>query len=48
MTPAGSAALEAAAPLHVTGVREHLFDQLTAEDVEALGRICTKLAEHLR
>ncbi|MEH3075276.1 MAG: MarR family transcriptional regulator [Quadrisphaera sp.] len=48
MTPAGFAALEAAAPLHVTGVREHLFDQLTAEDVEALGRICTKLAEHLR
>jgi DNA-binding MarR family transcriptional regulator len=48
MTPAGFAALEAAAPLHVTGVREHLFDQLSEEDVAALGRICSLLADHLR
>ncbi|MBC3760408.1 MarR family winged helix-turn-helix transcriptional regulator [Quadrisphaera oryzae] len=48
MTPAGFAALEAAAPLHVTGVREHLFDQLSGSDVEALGRICAQIAEHLR
>lgn len=48
MTPAGFRALEAAAPLHVTGVREHLFDLLSAEDVAALGRICGRVAEHLR
>lgn len=48
MTPAGFRALEAAAPLHVTGVREHLFDLLSPEDVAALGRICGRVAEHLR
>ncbi|PWJ53254.1 transcriptional regulator, MarR family [Quadrisphaera granulorum] len=48
MTPAGFAALEAAAPLHVAGVREHLFDRLSPKDVAALGRICATLAEHLR
>lgn len=48
MTQAGFDALEAAAPLHVAGVREHLFDQLPAGDVAALGRICGRLAEHLR
>lgn len=48
MTPQGFAALEAAAPLHVTGVRQHLFDQLSPEEVAALGRVCAKLADHLR
>ncbi len=34
LTDEGFAALEAAAPVHVEGVRTHLFDQLTPEQVE--------------
>lgn len=48
MTDAGYAALEAAAPLHVTGVRENLFDPLEPEEVAALGRVVARLARHLR
>lgn len=48
MTDAGYAVLEAAAPVHVTGVREHLFDQLTAEEVAVLGRAVHKVTQHLR
>jgi DNA-binding MarR family transcriptional regulator len=39
LTDAGFAALEQAAPGHVTAVREHLFDRLSAEQVEQLGAI---------
>ncbi|MFC4857389.1 MarR family winged helix-turn-helix transcriptional regulator [Actinophytocola glycyrrhizae] len=39
LTDAGFAALDAAAPGHVTEVRERLFDQLTPEQVEQLGEI---------
>lgn len=39
LTEAGYAALEAAAPGHVTEVRKRLFDQLTPEQVEQLGEI---------
>ncbi|HEU5472877.1 MAG TPA: MarR family transcriptional regulator [Actinophytocola sp.] len=39
LTDAGFAALAAAAPGHVTAVRERLFDQLTPEQVSALGEI---------
>jgi len=48
LTDAGFAALEAAAPVHVEGVRTHLFDQLTNEQVRQLGEICTAVADHLR
>lgn len=48
LTAAGLASLEAAAPTHVTGVREHLFDQLDAAQVDALGTICAALRDHLR
>ena len=48
MTDEGYAELVAAAPVHVTGVREHLFDQMTPEEVEALGSAMTKVREHLR
>ncbi|SDQ15997.1 MarR family winged helix-turn-helix transcriptional regulator [Quadrisphaera sp. DSM 44207] len=48
MTDAGYAALEAAAPLHVRGVREHLFDPLEPAEVAALGRALAKVAHHLR
>jgi DNA-binding MarR family transcriptional regulator len=39
LTEKGFAALEAAAPGHVTEVREQLFDKLTPEQVEQLGEI---------
>ncbi|MGH8889657.1 MAG: MarR family winged helix-turn-helix transcriptional regulator [Acidothermaceae bacterium] len=48
LTDAGFAALEAAAPVHVEGVRSHLFDQLTPDQVRQLGEICTAVADHLR
>src|SRR2546423_2239959 len=39
VTDAGFAVLSAAAPRHVAGVRRHLFDQLSAEQVAQLRRI---------
>ncbi|TCP41652.1 MarR family transcriptional regulator [Tamaricihabitans halophyticus] len=39
LTEAGFAALERAAPGHVTAVREYLFDVLTEEQVDVLGQI---------
>lgn len=39
LTDAGFAALEAAAPGHVTAVRERIFDQLAPEQVAQLGEI---------
>jgi DNA-binding MarR family transcriptional regulator len=47
LTGEGFAALEAAAPGHVEGVRTHLFDQLTPDQVSQLGEILGTLAEHL-
>jgi len=47
LTDAGFAALEAAAPVHVEGVRRHLFDQLTPAQVAALGDISRAISEHL-
>ena len=47
LTGAGFAALEAAAPIHVEGVRRHLFDQLDAGQLEALGEISRRLSDHL-
>ncbi len=48
LTDAGFAALEAAAPVHVTGVREHLFDQMDAEDVAVLGAVMDRVRTRLR
>jgi DNA-binding MarR family transcriptional regulator len=48
LTDAGFAALEAAAPRHVEGVRTHLLDPLTPEQVEQLGAICIAIAGGLR
>lgn len=48
MTPDGWKALVAAAPDHVEGVREHLVDQLSAEDFAALGAACQQVADHLQ
>jgi DNA-binding MarR family transcriptional regulator len=48
LTDAGFAALAAAAPGHVEGVRTHLLDPLTAEQVKQLGEISRVIAERLR
>jgi DNA-binding MarR family transcriptional regulator len=40
LTGHGMQVLRAAAPGHVAAVREHLFDQLTPEQVHQLGEIC--------
>jgi DNA-binding MarR family transcriptional regulator len=48
LTDEGFDVLARAAPAHVEGVRSHLFDQLTAEQVHQLGQICEALVEHLR
>ncbi|SHF84108.1 MarR family winged helix-turn-helix transcriptional regulator [Geodermatophilus nigrescens] len=47
LTDEGFAALEAAAPVHVEGVRTHLFDQLTPEQVEAMRDLGETLLRHL-
>ena len=45
LTDAGFAALAAAAPGHVEGVRRHVFDPLTPEQVTQLREISTKLVD---
>jgi DNA-binding MarR family transcriptional regulator len=47
LTDAGMATLRAAAPIHVEGVRAHLFDQLTAEQVAQLRTISDRILAHL-
>ncbi|MGW3607022.1 MarR family winged helix-turn-helix transcriptional regulator [Micromonospora sp. NPDC005161] len=47
LTDAGFATLAAAAPGHVEGVRQHLFDALSPAQVDQLRRISETLAEHL-
>lgn len=45
LTEAGFAALAAAAPGHVEGVRRHVFDPLTPEQVTQLRQISTALVD---
>ena len=47
LTEAGFAALAAAAPGHVEGVRRHLFDQLDPAQVDQLRTISAALLDHL-
>jgi DNA-binding MarR family transcriptional regulator len=47
LTDSGFATLAAAAPAHVAGVRAHLFDQLTAEQVCQLRQIADAIGHHL-
>ncbi|WP_091611789.1 MarR family winged helix-turn-helix transcriptional regulator [Micromonospora mirobrigensis] len=47
LTDDGFAALAAAAPGHVEGVRRHLFDALSPAQVDQLRRISETLAAHL-
>ncbi len=48
VTEQGLDALREHADVHVTGVREHLFDQMTPEEVEVVGRVLDRVAGHLR
>jgi DNA-binding MarR family transcriptional regulator len=47
LTDEGFAALDAAAPAHVEGVRRHLFDLLTPTQVAQFGEICATVSAHL-
>src|SRR3954466_16002003 len=47
LTDAGFPAPEAPAPVHVTGVRTHLFDQLSPQQVENMRDIGETLLRHL-
>jgi DNA-binding MarR family transcriptional regulator len=47
LTDEGFTALEAAAPVHVEGVRTHLFDQLSPAQVAAMRDIGETLLRHL-
>ena len=47
LTPAGMAALQAAAPGHVAEVRAKVFDRLSEEQVAALRDVCETLLEGL-
>lgn len=48
LTPHGRKVLEGAAPAHVAGVREHVFDQLSEAEVRAMRRIFDKVRTSLR
>lgn len=43
LTPAGRDLLETAAPHHVAGVRAHLLDHLSADELATLGRVFARL-----
>ena len=47
LTDEGFAALEAAAPVHVEGVRTHLFDQLSPDQVKELRSMMESVLGHL-
>jgi len=47
MTEQGFAAIEAAAPSHVEGVRRHVFDVLTPDQVGQLGEISAAIRDGL-
>lgn len=48
LTDAGWDTMQKVAPHHVAAVREHFIDLLTGEDLTALQRSLTPVAEHLR
>ena len=47
MTEQGYDLLVRIAPVHVTGVRQHLVDLVTSEDFRAVGRVMNAVADHL-
>ncbi|MFI9008801.1 MarR family winged helix-turn-helix transcriptional regulator [Actinosynnema sp. NPDC053489] len=48
LTDAGMALLEASAPTHVAGVREHMVDLLSREEQEVLAVVFERIIGHLR
>ena len=47
MTDEGMESLRTMAPTHVSGVRAHLVDLVSADDFRALGRVMNSVADHL-
>jgi DNA-binding MarR family transcriptional regulator len=47
MTDEGMELLRTMAPTHVSGVRAHLVDLVSADDFRALGRVMNSVADHL-
>jgi DNA-binding MarR family transcriptional regulator len=47
MTPKGHDLLVRVAPVHVTGVRDHLVDLVSPEDLAAVGRVFNAVSDHL-
>lgn len=45
LTDSGWETLVRAAPTHVESVRRHIFDRLSREEIDALGRIMAKLGD---
>lgn len=48
LTPEGRATIEAVAPHHVDGVRRHLLDQITPDQLRVLGEAFAHVDDHLR
>jgi DNA-binding MarR family transcriptional regulator len=48
LTDRGLRALQAAAPTHVNGVRDHMIDLLTPEEQEVLAKVFDRVKTHLR
>ncbi len=48
LTPAGRAALDAAAPKHVESVRDHFIDLLTDDDLRVLAEVAERVVANLR
>ena len=47
LTDSGYDLLARVAPVHVTGVRNHLVDLVSPEDFEAVGRVMNAVSDHL-
>jgi DNA-binding MarR family transcriptional regulator len=47
LTPAGRAAIEAAAPGHVAATREHFFDLVSDREIDVLIRVFERVLDHL-
>ncbi len=48
LTPAGSRAIEEAAPQHVESVRRHMIDLLTEDELVALAALTQRVVSHLK
>ena len=47
LTPAGLAAIEAAAPDHLASVRRHFIDLLSRQQIETLAELTDTVVRHL-